>query len=93
MTDVNDLNNKIVPFFENNNLQAKKYFDFILWKEAAAIIFKTKRNEVNVRKGSYGFIKTVWESTDLDRLAKIQKELMILRKINRSPKWEGNSAL
>ncbi|MDP2668420.1 MAG: LAGLIDADG family homing endonuclease [bacterium] len=89
VTDVSDLNAKIVPFFEKNRLQAKKQLDFILWKEAAMIIFKTKRKETNARPGIFGFIKTAWKPEDLVRLEEIQKNLTTLRKITKPHKWIG----
>ncbi len=87
VTDISDLINKIVPFFEKNSLHAKKRFDFILWKEALEIIFKTKRNKINVRKGTHGFIKTIWKPENLNKLTEIQEKLIILRQIKKSPKW------
>ncbi len=93
VADVADLNNKVVPFFEKNHLQAKKRFDFVLWKEAVAIILKTKRKKINVRPGVFGFIKTVWEPENLARLEEIQKNLVVLRKITKPHKWEGKRFL
>ena len=89
VADVKDLKDKIVPFFEKNNLQAKKRLDFDLWKEAVAIIFNTKRKEVNTKPGTRGFFKTIWKKEDLDKLSEIQNKLINLRKISKPHKWTG----
>lgn len=75
VADVNDLMQKIIPFFEKHALHAKKKFDFELWKEGVAIIARNKRKKVNVKKGTYGFIKTEWNPEDLTRLEEINREM------------------
>ncbi|MBI2023327.1 LAGLIDADG family homing endonuclease [Candidatus Giovannonibacteria bacterium] len=90
VTDVRELYEKIMPFFEKNNLQAKKRFDFELWKEALEIIFRTKRKEINARPGVSGFVKTNWIKEDLERLESINQELIGLRQILKPHKWVGN---
>ena len=43
VSDVNDLIYKIVPFFKNNPLRAKRGSDFKLWKEALIILNRNKQ--------------------------------------------------
>lgn len=52
-----DLKNKIVPFFEQYPLQAKKSYDYELWKRGVYLIVKSRQREVNAKKGIKGFIK------------------------------------
>jgi len=45
--NITDILEKIIPFFDKYKLQAKKYNDFILWKEAAQLISKNIYNNRN----------------------------------------------
>jgi len=85
---IEDLNDKIVPFFRKHKLHGKKKEDFNLWSEAVEIILKYKRRSINAKKGKRGFIKTIWSKKDFDRLIEIQ-ELMQAYKAKRPQghKW------
>lgn len=63
----NDICNKIVPFFGKYPLRAKKKQDFILWKEAAGILKRYKRNSL--------FERITIKPNDEKRLKKILEEL------------------
>lgn len=87
VADISELNYKISPFFEKYSLQAKKKLDFVLWKEAVAIIFKSMRKDINVQPGTYGFTKTQWDSKDLSRLKQIHEEMTAYKSKTRPWKW------
>ena len=91
ITDINDLSNKIVPFFEKYPLYAKKKFDFYLWKEAVEIFKRNQRLGLNRRPEERGFHKTNWNSEDLKRLAAIHKEMQGYKSKVKPWKWLGVS--
>ncbi|MDO8650553.1 MAG: LAGLIDADG family homing endonuclease [Candidatus Berkelbacteria bacterium] len=43
--NLNDLYEKVVPFFTENRLRAKKRIDFELWCQALRIVYKNKENK------------------------------------------------
>lgn len=87
-TDINDLSNKIAPFFEKYQLYAKKRFDFNLWKEAVKIFKRNQRPALNVSKK--GFYKTNWNSEDLKRLKEIYNEMRKYKNNTKPSKWLKN---
>lgn len=52
-----ELAEKIVPFFKQYRLRAKKAADFDLWSQSIEILNKHKDGVLNVKKGTRGFIK------------------------------------
>lgn len=51
--NLEDLKEKIVPFFLNNPLHSKKHEDFVLWAEAVDILYRNKGTPV--KKGELEF--------------------------------------
>lgn len=49
---IDDLKNKIVPFFEKHPLQAKKQKDFLLWKEALEILYKNQHSREDSQRST-----------------------------------------
>jgi hypothetical protein len=86
VNDINDLLNKIVPFFEKYSLHTKKRFDFQLWKEAVEIFKRNQRLSLNRKKGEKGFCKTNWNPSDLKRLKELRGEMQKYK--NNSKKWK-----
>jgi hypothetical protein len=88
VSDVNDLINKIVPFFKNNPLRAKKRLDFKLWKEALMILNRNKQIKSGPeRKGVRGFQKINWNADDLKRLKQICGEMKQYKSKGKDWKW------
>lgn len=87
ISNINDLSNKIVSFFEKYPLRAKKKFDFQLWKEAVEIFKRNQRFSLNRRKGEKGFHKTDWDSKDLERLKKIHEKMQKYKNSKKQWKW------
>ena len=71
VSDTEDLQNIISPFFKKYQLQGKKKHDFLLWAEAIDIINRNKKRNVNIQKGRKGFSKNYWNKDDLYRLLEI----------------------
>lgn len=67
--DFNDICQKVIPFFEEYPLRAKKRKDFILWKEAAEILARYKSSKLFTRKK----IRPEDEKKLKEILAKIRK--------------------
>jgi len=84
VSSMDDLSNKVVPFFEKYPLQAKKKFDFDLWKEALGII---NRNRQTREGGKRGFSKIEWSQEDLKRLVEIQEDMRTYKSNREDWKW------
>ena len=89
VSNIDDLREKIIPFFEKYKLYGKKKYDFNLWSEAVGILkkYKSKRGEANVIKGKRGFTKTIWDEKDLKRLLEIRNRMSVYKNIRFVPKW------
>ncbi|MDO8430195.1 MAG: LAGLIDADG family homing endonuclease [bacterium] len=73
INNINDLSNKVVPFFQKYPLHAKKRHDFDLWKKAVAI-FKIKQQ--------------LWDQKTSQRLIEIREAMKQYKGGNRSNwKW------
>ncbi len=75
VNDINDLTTKIVPFFEEYSLRAKKKHDFKLWKEGLLILIKNRQKSMKRLSTQVGFSKIQWNPKDLDRLKEIHLEM------------------
>ena len=82
--NLDDLSNKVIPFFNRYSLHAKKKFDFELWKEALYIF---TRNQQTREKGKRGFSKVQWSNDDLQRLVEIQEEMRNYKSAREDWKW------
>lgn len=87
VTNIKDLLDKIVPFFQNYPLHAKKQFDFQLWKEAVIIFKRNQRLTVNRKSGEKGFHKVNWNPKDLVRLKEIHNEMIKYKSSGKPWKW------
>ncbi|MBI3588911.1 MAG: LAGLIDADG family homing endonuclease [Candidatus Liptonbacteria bacterium] len=82
---IDDLLDKVVPFFERYRLRAKKRFDFELWTEALEILSRNQQTKTK-RKG-IGFAKVEWGRDDLKRLREIQEEMREFKSKRSDWKW------
>ena len=85
---IDDLYNKVIPFFQKYPFSGNKKNDFDLWAEAVKIIFQNKRKNKYAKKGVRGFSRTKWNKDDFLRLIEIEK-IMQKYKVRRpqSLKW------
>ena len=69
-----ELRDFIIPFFEKTKLFGKKSKDFKLWVDAVNILVKYKkvRGRVNIMKNKQGFQKIEWSKKDIQSLENIQ---------------------
>lgn len=78
----------IIPFFKKYILYGKKRYDFKLWAEAVEIIYRNKREEINIQQGRRSFLKTEWDINDFKRLIKIRTLMDKYKsKRNKDLKW------
>ncbi|TSC68145.1 MAG: hypothetical protein G01um101466_538 [Parcubacteria group bacterium Gr01-1014_66] len=88
VSDMTDLMEKIVPFFDTYSLRAKKKYDFELWKQALKILFKYKNKRKIATKGQQGFIKTSWDREDVSNLEDIALKMKSYKSLRSSWKWK-----
>lgn len=76
ISDLNQLSQIVIPFFDRNPLHGKKGKDYDKWKEAVGVLMKYKnlRGSTNAIKGKRGFFEVPWEEKDKRKLIKIKKE-------------------
>ena len=94
VSSLDDLKNKIAPFFFRYGLQSKKREDFILWSKAIEILNKYKirrniqRDGVNRKSGERGFYRVKWDQKDLHQLMEVHHKMLIYKssKTNQA-KW------
>lgn len=84
---INELVEKIAPFFEKHRLYAKKYYDFLLWKEALEILNINKQKDIPRTSKQIGFLKIDWNKKDWERLINIYKEMRKYKGGTRKLKW------
>lgn len=72
---LSDLTGRVIPFFEQHPLRAKKQLDFELWKEAVTIFERNQRQGINIKKGERKFQRVMWNAADIERLKQIHKEM------------------
>lgn len=75
VSNLDDLNNIISPFFKKYKLQGKKKNDFDLWTEAVDILYRNKKRRADTQKGEKGFSKNPLNEKDFSRLIKIHSEM------------------
>ena len=85
-----NLSEKIVPFFRQHRLRAKKAMDFNLWSQAVEILNKHKDGVLNVKAGTRGFIKKELPEEDIKKLTEIRNQ-MLNYKSGRSKKFKWGS--
>lgn len=73
---IDDINDKVIPFFKKNKLLGKKAHDFELWRKASEIIHRNK--------GKY---LALWKKNDLHSLIEIQKSAVKYKNRPKQPKW------
>ncbi|MBI3638368.1 LAGLIDADG family homing endonuclease [Candidatus Wolfebacteria bacterium] len=86
---IEDLSDKIIPFFKQHHLRAKKKEDFKLWKEAVYIMYKNKGLATNISTtgNPRGKRKIFWPIEELLRLEKIHKEMKGYKSTRGEWKW------
>jgi len=89
VNNLNELRDKVIPFFEQYPLRAKKRFDFKLWKEALDLLYKNKGLKTNIAStgNSRGTRKRVWDPKELEMLKEIQDKMSYYKGGNRKWKW------
>jgi len=85
-----DLLEKVVPFFRQYKLIAKKALDFDLWSQAVEILNKHKNGILNVQTGTRGFIKKELPKEDIEKLINIRNK-MLNYKSGRNKKFKWGS--
>lgn len=68
--DMNDIKNKIIPFFRHYPLRAKKKHDFDLWLKAAEIIYSHKKRGAD------------YKSSEINKLLNIRLNMKIYKSRN-----------
>ncbi|HXF44310.1 MAG TPA: LAGLIDADG family homing endonuclease [Candidatus Paceibacterota bacterium] len=84
INNLNDLVEKVVPFFDNHVLRAKKKYDYVLWKEALNILQRNRQTRI---PGEKKFSKVNWNDTDLKKLQKIKSEMEKYKSRRKPWKW------
>ena len=74
--NINDLYEKVVPFFRKQEMPDTKKKDFELWTEAIVIIYKNKRK-----------ILSAWQKDDFQKLVDIQKSIQQYKQRTKNAKW------
>ena len=85
VTKIEDLKEKILPFFSKYPFYGKKYKDFLLWAEAVNILYRNRQPPI--QKGQRGFPKMQWESSDIQCLLEITKEMEGYKSKGSAWKW------
>ena len=85
-----DLAEKIVPFFKQYKLRAKKAADFDLWGQAEEILNKHKNGVLNIKTGIRGFVKKELSKEDEEKLTNLRNK-MLDYKSNRSKDFRWGS--
>jgi hypothetical protein len=88
VTNIYDLSDKILPFFERYQLHAKKRYDFDLWKEAVCLVKNNQKIKINRLPGKRGFQKVPWNPIDLKRLEEIRIEMKKFKSLREDWKWK-----
>lgn len=91
ISNLDELKEKIVPFFNKHGLYGKKKYDFMLWSEAVKILCKYKMKRKISEKGKRGFLNTLWDQNDISKLMKIQKEMSAYKSKRPPLKWSGRN--
>jgi len=81
VTRLDDLSNKILPFFKKYPLRAKKQNDYLLWTEALEILIKNQQTKA--------FKKITMSDEDISRLKQIHGEMGKFKSRVKQWKWLG----
>ena len=85
-----ELAEKVVPFFKQHRLRAKKAADFDLWSKSVKILNKHKNGVLNIKKGTQGFTKKEMSQVDQEKLKSL-RNLMLDYKSGRDKKFRWGS--
>ena len=94
VSSLDDLHEKIIPFFIDHPMLGKKRKDFELWKRAIEILLsrKVKKKEQNVIVGKRGFQTIPWLSSEIAELNAIHESMRKFKSISAVNKlWLDNS--
>jgi hypothetical protein len=75
VSNLDELYNVVMPFFNKYKLRGKKREDFKLWSEAVNILYNQKLKEGKILKGLYRFRKKGWNRKELIRLNEIREKM------------------
>lgn len=75
VSNIDELQNIISPFFKKHRLRGKKRNDFVLWAEAVDIMSRNEKRKPNTQKGLRGFAKNCWNEKDMNRLLEIHSDM------------------
>ncbi len=75
VSNLDELYNVVIPFFNKYKLRAKKRKDFKLWSEAVNILYHQKLKEGKILKGLYRFRKKDRDQEKLARLNEIREKM------------------
>lgn len=85
-----DLAEKVIPFFRQHKLRAKKSADFNLWSQAVEILNRRKDGILNVKTGIRGFIKKGLHEENQKKLTELRNK-MLNYKSSRNQKFRWGS--
>lgn len=85
--NINDLSEKVIPFFDHYTLRAKKLEDYQAWREAISIITKYKRKTINIQKGQNKFFTNQWDPKDHEHLIKLREKMISTKTTKKATKW------
>lgn len=93
VSNLNELNEVVIPFFNKYRMHGKKKEDFRLWSDAIKILVRYKkiRGRVNVKIGNRGFTKTEWNKKDITMLKNIHRDMIVYKSKRSSAKWLGGT--
>jgi len=74
---IEDIKEKIIPYFKKNSLAGKKKNDFNLWQKAVEIIYNNK-----------GKVFMSWKKNEFLQLIEIQKTALKYKERPRQSKWQ-----
>jgi len=88
VNDIDDLMNKVIPFFQKYLLRAKKRHDFNLWKEAVTIFSRNRQVRIPNQRWFSKISKIRWKDGDIDRLKKIHTEMKQFKIKSKTKDWK-----
>ncbi len=93
VSNITDLFDRVVPFFNKNKMFGKKSKDFEMWSKAIAILNKYKilRGTVNIENGKAGFQKVAWSEQDIKEIHEIYTLSSKYKSKRESAKWTNSS--
>ena len=94
VTNINELEYGIIPFFQKHKLHGKKRNDFTIWSKAVNILakYKNRRGKVNIEKGTRGFNKIEWTKEDMHKLIESRDQMNKYKTKGTGQRWSDKQA-